>query len=62
MVLWKYSLLPCFEKQVYKSKHVYNKVYIKSKQLQHDDILTSVMSISSLSLTNGFAQAVAITP
>lgn len=33
MALWKYYILPCFEKQNQKYKHVYNKVSIILEQL-----------------------------
>ena len=32
MALWKYNLLPCFEKQLQNYKNIYNKVSIISKQ------------------------------
>ena len=44
-----------------KCKHVYNKVSSMSKQLYSDETFTSLMSMHSLSLTNGSPQGLAIT-
>ena len=52
MTLSKYNLLPCFEKQFQKCKHVYNKVSIISKHIYSDDASTSLMSMLSISLTD----------
>ena len=51
MTLWKYKLLPCFEKQVPKCKHIHNKVSVISKQLYSADAITSLMSMPLLSST-----------